>query len=322
MNHRLSLRLPTCSTVLLLFAVFVSRPVFADEVTTEGPEGEDATEQDSVQPTDPLTEKLSSIVDGYYVAIAFEPTADDRKRGIEAVQMLLLSGIGLTQIEKATQIAVRMHSPGRRIPFEVAVPLRIGMTESPPPQASAPVPNAGITASGGSAGAVTVLPQEPALSPEEQRLRDQRLEAERSRRTRYGLYRHWRERTILPRTLLGVGIPLLAGSYALGFATVGVARLAGEDISASLAWAVAVPVIGPAIIAGVHGNGSEGLVLFTLLQAGGLALVIPGAILHRRDLPYDKDPSALHLGKRRDGRAALSLRLSPAPNGALLFGQF
>ena len=102
----------------------------------------------------------------------------------------------------------------------------------------------------------------------------------------------------------------------------GVARLAGEDISASLAWAVAVPVIGPAIIAGVHGNGSEGLVLFTLLQAGGLALVIPGAILHRRDLPYDKDPSALHLGKSRDGRAALSLRLSPAPNGALLFGQF
>ena len=320
MIHRLSLRLSTLLSVWLILAVSATPRVFAEDLTTEGAAEENVTEQDDTQPVDPLTEKLSAIVDGYYSAIAFEPTADDRKRGVEAVQMLLLSGIGLTQIEKATEIAVTMHSPGRRIPFEVAVPLRIGMTETPAPQASAPAPNAGITASG--IDSVTVLPQEPTLSPEEQRLREQRLDAERARRTRYGLYRHWRERTILPRTLLGVGIPLLAGSYALGFATVGVARLAGEDISSSLAWAVAVPVLGPAIIAGVHGNGSEGLVLFTLLQAGGLALVIPGAILHRKDLPYDNDPSALRLGKRRDGRAALSLRLSPAPNGALLYGQF
>ena len=106
-------------------------------MSTEEAEEESVHEQSSTQAMDPLTEKLIAIVDGYYTAIAFEPTADDRKRGVEAVQMLLLSGIGLTQIEKATVIAVRMHSPGRRIPFEVAVPLRIGMTETPPPQASA-----------------------------------------------------------------------------------------------------------------------------------------------------------------------------------------
>ena len=127
---------------------------------------------------------------------------------------------------------------------------------------------------------------------------------------------------MLPRTLLGVGVPLLAGTYAMSFATIGLVRLAGIDIPASEAWTIAVPVLGPVILAGVHGEGVEGLVLLTLLQAGGLALVIPGAILHSKDLPYDEDPTALRIGTRRDGRTALSIRFAPAPSGALLVGHF
>jgi hypothetical protein len=63
------------------------------------------------------------------------------------------------------------------------------------------------------------------------------------------------------------------------------------------------------------------MVVLTILQGAGGAL-IGAALAIPKNYPYDKDPTALRLGRKRDGRHALELRLSPSPLGAGLVGRF
>ena len=41
-----------------------------------------------------------------------------------------------------------------------------------------------------------------------------------------------------------------------------------------------------------------------------------------KNFPYDKDPTALRVGRKRDGRHALELRFQPSATGGGLVGRF
>jgi hypothetical protein len=179
--------------------------------------------------------------------------------------MMVLSGIPITDIESALNVATRLHTPGRRVPFEIAVPLRVGTTMTGSTDAASPAPPTGKSRS-------RVDPAST-FSPEEGARRNRVRQAEETRRTRYGLYQQWRSRTRVPRTLLSVGIPLLAGSYITGFAISGFALLLGAPITHGQAWLAAIPIVGPAIIAGLTDGALSGMVVLTILQGVGGALV-------------------------------------------------
>ncbi len=264
-------------------------------------------------PVDPVTARMLELVDRYYAEIDLVPTDEERARGLESAQMMLLSGIAVTDISKAVGVAVQLHTPGRRVPFEIAVPLRVGT---------------GLGATGASSGGTTpareptVKPDiEASFSPEERARRNHIREAEEARRTRYGLYTQWRTRTTVPRTLLSVGIPMLAIGYITSFAVSGGILLAGGPLTHQQAWLSAIPIFGPVILAGVSDGLLDGIGLLTAIQGSGAALIVVALVI-RKKFPTESDPTALRIGKKRDGRPAVELHFHPSPTGAGLVGRF
>ena len=61
--------------------------------------------------------------------------------------------------------------------------------------------------------------------------------------------------------------------------------------------------------------------MLTVTQAVGLAAIIVGLAL-RSEKPHEKDPTALRLGKKRDGSTAVTLRAAPMGLGGILQGSF
>ncbi len=93
------------------------------------------------------------------------------------------------------------------------------------------------------------------------------------------------------------------------------------EIPHSWSWITSLPVLGTALL-GIWTEGDyPWFAPLTVLQASGLALVIVGLAL-KVDRPYDKDPTAVNIGKRRDGRSVLSIRAGPMGLGGFLEGRF
>jgi len=276
-------------------------------------DSEDVEDAAPATATDPITARILELVALYYTEIDVVPTDEERARGLESGQMMLLSGVAVTDITKAVGVAIRLHTPGRRVPFEIAVPLRVGTSMTTTDvaydgttPAQNPIPKADLEAS---------------FSPEEKARRTRIREAEAERRARYSLYRQWRSRTLIPRTLLTVGIPTLATGYITGFAVAGGILLSGGPLTHQQAWLTAIPIFGPAILAGVGEGLLDGMAISTAIQGCGAALIAV-ALVVRKKFPKESDPTALRLGKKRDGRPAVVLHFRPSPTGAGLVGRF
>ena len=283
------------------------------EVPTEDTPADPAVEEAEPEPpqVDPLTAHLQQLVQRYYEGIEATASDDENARGVESVQMMVLSGISLEDIERAIEAAIRLHTPGRRIPFEIAVPLRVK---------SAPDVAGEVEEEETTRHRVT-LPPPTAIDPEQDERRRAAHAAEEVRRARYGLYRQWRERTRTKRTLMSVGVPLLVTAYVTGFGTAGIALFSGAPITHGQAWLAAIPIVGTAILTGVSDGILTGFPVLTIIQGVGLALIIAGAVLPV-DYPYERDPTALRLGRTKDGRHALELGFRPGPTGGTIVGIF
>ncbi len=278
-----------------------------------GSPGDASNPAQAAPPVDPVTARMLELVDLYYTEIDVVPTDEDRARGLESAQMMLLSGVAVTDIAKAVGVAVQLHTPGRRVPFEIAVPLRVGTSMG----------TTGTSSGGTNPAKETAVKAdvEASFSPEERARRSRIREAEETRRTRYSLYRQWRTRTLVPRTLLSVGIPVLATGYITSFAVAGGILLAGGPLTHQQAWLTAVPIFGPAILAGVGDGLLDGMALLAAVQGSGAALIVI-ALAVRKKFPRESDPTALRIGKKRDGRPAVELHFRPSPTGAGLVGRF
>jgi hypothetical protein len=272
---------------------------------------DEAVEEVPEAPVDKLTLRMQELVDRYYQGISAEPTDQELADGVQAIQLMLLDGVSLGRIDAAVSEAIRLHTPGRRIPFPIAVPLRVRPAdpgEATRDRAGTPDPNP--EARKGTAR--PALDLDPAVEERRSELRRKREERQQRKR----LYRQWQERLKERRVLLSLGIPMLASGYAIGFVVGGVMSQTGE-VPYYSAWVTAVPVVG-ALILGIWTEGSmPPLFILSGLQMGGVALII-ASIAKKIDWPYDEDPTALRIGKRRDGRAALTL----FPTGTGVVGVF
>lgn len=301
--------------LVLLLALSIPTGLCAAEDEEAGEAAEESAEEaassEAAPPMDPLTARLNELVSRYYEGIDASPSEEETARGLESVQMMLLSDITLQDISRAVDAAIRLHTPGRRIPFEIAVPLRVGSAPDVPSdgEQEAEVPRHRVT-----------LPAPEALSPEAEASRRAAHAAREARRSRYGLFRQWRDRTRTKRTLISVGLPILVTSYMTTFGAAGIASLTGA-VSNRQAWLSAIPVFGGAILSGTTDGALVGLSVLTIIQSIGAGLVVVGVALPI-DYPYKRDPTALHLGRRPDGRHALELRFVPAPSGAGIVGRF
>ena len=120
---------------------------------------------------------------------------------------------------------------------------------------------------------------------------------------------------------MSVGVPLLATAYITGFATAGIAILAGSSITHGQAWVTAIPLFGTAILGAITQGALSGLAVLTIVQGVGTALIIAAAVMPLK-YPYDDDPTALRLGRTKHGHHALELRLLPSATGGALVGRF
>lgn len=273
----------------------------------------DAEVEPEAAPLDPFTIRLMGLVDRYYGGISADPSDADRAAALESIRLMLLDGVALPRVTAAVEDAVRLHTPGRVVPFHIAVPLRVRPADPAPPLGkrvgSAPAPNFDV-------------PPPPArpLDPEIEAKRAAQREVAQVRRTRLRLYRQWRSRTKEKRTLLTIGVPLWAAGYSLGFATAGLNNIQGL-VSHEVTWFAAIPIVGNLL----YGIATQGLYpasfLFASLEITGAALTIASFAL-KADWPYDKDPTAMKLGHTRDGRAALVLAPRPLGLGGALTGRF
>lgn len=273
----------------------------APEAPAAEEDGEVAEEVEA--PLDLLTRRMNDLVGRYYSGIGAEPTDQELAEGIQAIQLMLLDGVSLSRIDAAVDEAVRLHTPGRRIPFPIAVPLRV-RPATPDEQATAPETQGGRPE--------RVVDLDPEVEERRTELRSQRD----LRQQRVRLYRQWRERTAERRALMSIGIPMLASGYATGFAVGGGMTLAGQMPYYS-SWVTAVPVVG-AMILGIWAEGTvPGLFVLSGFQIAGVALIV-AAVAKKIDWPYDDDPMALRIGRRRNGRAAVTI----VPTGTGLVGRF
>lgn len=303
----------TLLLTLVLALLCLPGPLLAQEDTPEA-DGEAAdaakaeTAAEEPAPVDPLTRRMTELVDRYYGGIETEPTEQELADGIQAIQLMLLDGVSLGRIDAAVTEAIRLHTPGRRIPFPIAVPLRVRPADPGEAGASATEPYTESKA----VPPERVLDLDPEVEERRAQLRTQR----EARQQRVRLYRQWRERTEERRVLLGIGIPMLASGYAIGFAIGGGMTLGGQMPYYS-SWVSAVPVAG-ALILGIWAEGSvPALFVLSGLQMGGVALII-ASVAKKIDWPYDDDPMALRIGRKRDGRAAVTI----VPTGTGLVGRF
>jgi len=91
---------------------------------------------------DPLTARLRAEVHRYYSETGSELTEANEQSGIDAARFMLLDGVSVEQIEAAVDQAILRHRPDQPVRFEVAVPMRVGGTDSnaPPPAATSSEP--------------------------------------------------------------------------------------------------------------------------------------------------------------------------------------
>ncbi|HCP48229.1 MAG TPA: hypothetical protein DIU15_19475 [Deltaproteobacteria bacterium] len=320
MTHRL--------TVLVFFlAMLVGgvTPASGEEAAPEpsptpGVESDDDIE-DSGAPApadlDPLTAHLQAEVLRYYRGIGAEASAEELDRGLQTLSFMLLDGVSLDRIEAAIHAALQLHSPGRRVPFEVAVPLRVQPAEA----GSARSTLAGERQQSSSEGPAPAgeATSEPMPTTNQDALAQKRKQAE-LKVNRLRLYKQWKSRTRGKRMLISIGIPLLASGYALGFGVAGSLNLFGE-IPQSWAWVTSVPLVGTLLL----GIWTEGLYpsffALSVMQIAGAALLV-GGIVMRANWPYDKDPTAVHIGTKRGGGPAITLRAGSSGAGGWLIGHF
>jgi hypothetical protein len=264
---------------------------------------------------DLLTQRMIDTVQSYYEGVGQEPTTSELDNGVESIRLLLLDGVSLSRILAAAEEAVRLHTPGRRVPFEVAVPLRI--------KPRVPREDPLLTAPGLSTQAPLVESAQGDLPPEVTPLSaedEARLLAERrtrsARRARIRLYRQWQERTKNRRNFLAVGIVSLTAGYAIGFAHAGALALAGEVPHYS-AWVTAIPVVGNITFTVWFSVRYPLALVCALSEWAGVALIIAG-LAHKIDWPYERDPTAM----RSPRRPKVTLAFVPTGGGGMLVGRF
>ena len=148
-----------------------------------------------------------------------------------------------------------------------------------------------------------------------------RQEELRARRNRLRLYLQWRDRTREKRVLLSVGIPMFAAGWAGTWALAGGTLSNGLTLP-SVGWTGAIPIAGPFIFGALTAGEYPPVFVFAGFQGIGLALTIIG-LAQKHDLPYDRDPTAMKVGRDpRTGRAVLTIAPRPTGMGAGLVGRF
>ncbi len=301
---------------LLLVLLLLPGLAFADDepvpATEAGTEG-DAAPADAPAQLDAFTIRLMSLVDRYYAGVSAEPSVEDRASALESIRLMLLDGVALPRVTAAVEDAVRLHTPGRVVPFHIAVPLRVRPADPSPPLGKRvePAPSTDLA-----------IPQPPprSVDPELEAKRAAQREVAQARRTRLRLYRQWRSRTKEKRTLMSIGIPLWAAGYSLGFGAAGINNLQGL-VSHEVTWFAAIPLVGNLL----YGIATQGLYplsfLFASMEIAGAALTIVSFAL-KADWPYERDPTAMKIGRTRDGRPALTMAPRPLGLGGALTGRF
>ncbi len=325
------------ASVLTLGLIGAPQPALSQtDGALPSPQG-DESEAEAKAEVDPLEASLRAMVQIYYELIGSEATDSDVTQGVKASKMMLIDGVSLDRIEAAVERAVSLHTPGRRIPFQVAVPLRVrpaGETssESPsrPRQEPAPASPSRAPQSAEEPPAPDA-PQDPSTTAQsdsadragtviEERW-VKRQEELRARRNRLRLYLQWRDRTREKRVLLSVGVPMLLAGWAGSWALAGGTLSVGAELP-SVGWTGAIPIAGPILFGALTEGRNPPIFVFGGFQAVGLALSIAG-LVQKHDLPYDRDPTALNVGRRpRTGRPALTLSPRSVGLGAGLVGRF
>ena len=306
--------------VLLVLPSLLAAPALGEETDQDSPadDQDSPTEEadvigdspesveDEEEQVDPMTARLIEEVSRYYSGVGVSAEDEQVERGLSSLQYMLLDGVSMTRISAAIDDAIRLSSPGRAVPFEIAVPLRLR-----PDTATEPLPTMG----GDDVGPPIAPPD-----PEMKKRRAERNRIAKERLNRQRLFQQWRKRTTTKSLLLGVGIPLLAASYGIGFGIAGGLTAAGE-IPQSWAWVTSVPLAGTVLLSIWTEGSFPFLVPLSLNQVAGTVLIVAG-ILTRHEMPYDKDPTALRLGTKRDGSPAAVVWLRPGWTGAWIEGRF
>lgn len=305
-----------------------STPV--DEANEAG-KSEANTGTDVVSEVDPLDASLRTLVQSYYERIGSESTESDVAQGMKACKLMLMDGVSLGRIEAGVDRAISLHTPGRRIPFQVAVPLRVrpaGETSAAPRPAPKPMPDSVARPESGepredATGSSSTAQSDPAERAgtviEERWVK--RQEELRARRNRLRLYLQWRDRTREKRVLLSVGVPMLVAGWAGTWALAGGTLSTGAELP-SVGWTGAIPIAGPIIFGALTEGAYPPIFVFGGFQTIGLVLTIAG-LAQKHDLPYDRDPTAMNVGRNpRTGRAVLTLSPRPVGLGGGVVGRF
>jgi len=309
-------------SILVLPASAVAAQEEADEHLADVDEASevkpDSETSETATSDDPVTARLRVEVMRYYTGIGVSPEPSQVDTALDSARFMLMDGVSVNRITAAVDKALSLHNPGRNVSFEVAVPLRV-LPADPAP------------ASSGSAQHSNELDNAPQPSPSVEDIttstqeasvesRAERKKMEESRRNRLRLHRQWQKRTTEKRILLTVGVPTLAIPYSLGFFTAGIMAMDGV-VPRSWAFVTTVPIVGTLLL-GIWTEGLyPGFAMLTVTQAVGLAAIIVGLAL-RSEKPHEKDPTALRLGKKRDGSTAVTLRAAPMGLGGILQGSF
>jgi len=289
----------------------------ADEAADGSADGEAVEEPAPVE--DPFEAGLRALVTRYYRQIGSSASDRDLTEGIQSIKLMLMDGVSLDRIEAAVNDAITLHTPGRRVPFPVAVPLRVKPAGTPPATRPQPPATSDVTpppSSTSSASTSSASSAERAGTVIEERW-VKRQEELRARRNRLRLYLQWRDRTRDKRILLSVGIPMFAAGWAGTWALAGGALTTGST-PPSIGWTGAIPVVGPFIFGAATAPDFPPAFVFGGFQGIGLVLTIVG-LAQKHDLPYDRDPTAMRIGRDpKTGRAIMTI--SPGPMG--LTGRF
>jgi len=301
-------------------------PPATEEASAEEPPAETAPDEgppvgevldDGTGPsvTDVLTERMLAVVSGYYAGVGQQPTRTEIDSGVESIRLMLLDGVSLSRIADAAEEAIRLHTPGRRVPFEVAVPLRIrpdvsdgdSLLSAPGLTTQAPIVDSERP---------DELPEITPLSPEEEARLLADRQARSAKRARIRLFRQWQERTKPRRSLIGAGVASWASGYAIGFAHAGVLALNGAVPHYS-AWVTAVPLAGNITLAVWTLGAYPVAIVCAIAEWAGVALVIAG-VAHKVDWPYKRDPTAM----RSPTRPRVTIVLVPTGAGGALVGRW
>jgi len=314
---------------ILLLTLLVPGRARADHPVAPPAEGTEAAAAEApaaeAPADDPLTERLKQMIDRYYTGIGAVATEAEVASALESIQFMLLDGVDLRRIAAGVDQAIRLSTPGRRTPFEVAVPLRIAPAQpGGTPDRGREVPDRSWdgepTSPATESGATTPDRTEArTVDPETERRWEEAQKKLKEKRSRRRLYRQWRDRTREKRALLSLGIPLLASGYAIGFAAAGAAVQFGQADHAE-AWATAIPVVGTAIFMGSSQITEPWPIGLTVLQGVGVGFTVAGLVI-KIDWPHDRDPLAFTVPDR-SGRPALRMRFAPMATGGALVGTF